>query len=81
MVFLGFPLCRHYVMCGKKMASLGWKENTPWEEGLKKTIDWFTNCQIEHYFECGDIDTALQPHPTAVTEIGGFPRNQMLPIL
>lgn len=68
-------------MCGKKMAGLGWKENTPWEEGLKKTIDWFTNCRIENYFDSGDIETALQPHPSAIMEVGGFLGHQALSFL
>ena len=26
--------------CDKKLLELGWQEKTPWEEGLKKTVDW-----------------------------------------
>uniref|UniRef100_A0A383WNF4 NAD(P)-binding domain-containing protein n=1 Tax=Tetradesmus obliquus TaxID=3088 RepID=A0A383WNF4_TETOB len=30
---------RRYYIGNSKLASLGWKETTAWEEGLKKTID------------------------------------------
>lgn len=31
---------RRYYIGSSKLAELGWKERTPWEEGLKKTIEW-----------------------------------------
>ena len=57
------PVHRYYI-CDKKLAALGWMEKTSWEEGLKKTIDWY----LEHGFESrwvGDVERALAAHPKA----------------
>lgn len=57
------PVHRYYI-CDKKLAALGWVEKTSWEEGLKKTIDWY----LEHGFESrwvGDVERALAAHPKA----------------
>lgn len=32
---------RRYYICDNKLNALGWAESTPWEEGLKKTVDWY----------------------------------------
>ena len=31
---------RRYYIGSSKLAELGWKERTSWEDGLKKTVDW-----------------------------------------
>ena len=57
-------LVRRYYICDKKLAALGWTEKTSWEDGLKKTIDWY----LEHGFESrwvGDVERALAAHPKA----------------
>jgi UDP-glucose 4,6-dehydratase len=57
-------LARRYYICDKKLTALGWVEKTSWEEGLKKTIDWY----LEHGFESrwvGDVERALAAHPKA----------------
>jgi len=56
---------RRYYICDKKLLALGWKERTTWEEGLKKTIEWYKSagCKPE-YWENGDISLALVPHPS-----------------
>ena len=44
--------------------ALGWQEETNWEEGLAKTINWY----LEHGFGSwwvGDVDAALAAHPKA----------------
>ena len=57
-------LCRYYI-CDKKLAALGWKETTPWEVGLKKTIDWYLHHGFRGYWQ-GDVESALQPHPSSI---------------
>ncbi len=32
---------RRYAMKGDKILALGWKQRTPWVEGLRKTIEWY----------------------------------------
>ena len=32
---------RRYAMRGDKILALGWKPKTPWEEGIRKTIEWY----------------------------------------
>lgn len=36
--------------CDKKLLELGWQEKTTWEEGLKKTIDWYLNYATREYW-------------------------------
>ncbi|GJN08268.1 hypothetical protein PR202_ga26174 [Eleusine coracana subsp. coracana] len=48
-----------YFLDDQKLKRLGWAERTPWEEGLKKTIEWYTN--NPDYW--GDVTGALLPHP------------------
>ncbi len=36
---------RHTADCSKIRETLGWEARTGWKEGLKKTIDWYTNNQ------------------------------------
>lgn len=54
---------RRYYICDDKLAALGWKETIPWEEGLKKTIEWYLEQNIEEYWDAADVERALQPHP------------------
>jgi UDP-glucose 4,6-dehydratase len=54
---------RRYYIGSDKLAALGWKEETAWEEGLKRTIDWYLHTEgIEEYWQ-GDLESALRPHP------------------
>jgi len=61
------PECaaRRYFICDKKLAALGWKEQTSWQDGLRKTIDWYLANGFGDYWENGDIENALRPHPGA----------------
>jgi len=36
--------------CDKKLLELGWQERTPWEEGLKKTVDWYLKHASRDYW-------------------------------
>lgn len=103
--------------CDKKLLELGWSEKTPWEEGLKKTVDWcgararvpaswrccssqactpraaaphlvpppsalsqpLPLCRyLKHakrdYWTHGDMELALDAHPTLQVRSGGRPR-------
>lgn len=42
------PLPPH--SCDKKLLELGWQEQTPWEEGLKKTVDWYLKHAKREYW-------------------------------
>jgi len=50
---------QRYFLDDQKLKRLGWAERTPWEEGLKKTIEWYTT--NPDYW--GDVSGALLPHP------------------
>ena len=54
---------RRYYIGSDKLAALGWREETGWEEGLRRTIDWYLDTEgIEGYWQ-GDLESALRPHP------------------
>ncbi|TYI16764.1 hypothetical protein ES332_A08G276500v1 [Gossypium tomentosum] len=48
-----------YFLDDQKLKNLGWSERTIWEEGLKKTIAWYTK-NPEWW---GDVAGSLLPHP------------------
>ncbi|XP_019197573.1 PREDICTED: trifunctional UDP-glucose 4,6-dehydratase/UDP-4-keto-6-deoxy-D-glucose 3,5-epimerase/UDP-4-keto-L-rhamnose-reductase RHM1-like [Ipomoea nil] len=50
---------KRYFLDDQKLKQLGWEETTPWEEGLKKTLEWYTN----HSDWWGGVTPALHPHP------------------
>lgn len=50
---------KRYFLDDQKLKQLGWKESTPWEEGLKRTLEWYT----KHSDWWGDVAAALHPHP------------------
>lgn len=57
---------RRYYICDKKLALLGWREEHDWDMGLKKTIDWYLrHTHAQEYWEHGDLEVALRPHPGA----------------
>ena len=56
-------LCRRYYICDNKLNTLGWREKTSWEDGLKKTIDWYLQHGFQEFWDNGDVEAALQPHP------------------
>lgn len=55
-------VCRYFI-CDKKLAALGWKERTSWQDGLRQTVDWYLNNGFAAYWERGDVENALRPHP------------------
>ena len=56
-------LCRRYYICDNKLNSLGWREKVGWKEGLQKTIDWYLQHGFQEFWDNGDVEAALQPHP------------------
>lgn len=50
---------QRYFLDDKKLKDLGWCERTIWEEGLRKTMDWY----ISNPAWWGDVSGALVPHP------------------
>ncbi|KAI9681110.1 MAG: hypothetical protein M1817_002392 [Caeruleum heppii] len=61
---------RRYAVDGTKLRQLGWTQKTSFEDGLRKTVDWYRK-HGESWW--GDIGPALTPHPvvegkTLVTE-------------
>ena len=36
---------RRYALDGSKLAALGWRNRTPFAEGLAATVDWFVSHQ------------------------------------
>ena len=49
-----------YNITSEKLKLLGWKEEVGFEDGLKKTIEWYK--QYGHRYE--NIENALKAHPT-----------------
>ncbi|MCO5615073.1 hypothetical protein L7F22_069361 [Adiantum nelumboides] len=60
---------QRYFLDDKKLKDLGWEERTPWEEGLRKTMEWY----IKNPDWWGDVSGALVPHPRMLA-IGGLER-------
>uniref|UniRef100_A0A0A9F468 NAD(P)-binding domain-containing protein n=1 Tax=Arundo donax TaxID=35708 RepID=A0A0A9F468_ARUDO len=52
---------RRYFLDDAKVKKLGWFECTPWEEGLRKTIEWY----VDNSDFWGDVSGALVHHPRA----------------
>ncbi|XP_021274443.1 trifunctional UDP-glucose 4,6-dehydratase/UDP-4-keto-6-deoxy-D-glucose 3,5-epimerase/UDP-4-keto-L-rhamnose-reductase RHM1-like [Herrania umbratica] len=50
---------QRYFLDDQKLKSLGWYEKTTWEEGLKKTMEWY----VRNPDWWGDVSGALLPHP------------------
>ncbi|KAJ3686383.1 hypothetical protein LUZ61_015547 [Rhynchospora tenuis] len=50
---------QRYFLDDQKLKNLGWSERTIWEEGLKKTMEWYTS----NPDWWGDVSGALIPHP------------------
>ncbi|KAH7300439.1 hypothetical protein KP509_24G062900 [Ceratopteris richardii] len=60
---------QRYFLDDKKLKDLGWEERTPWEEGLRKTMEWYS----KNPDWWGDVSGALVPHPRMLA-IGGLDR-------
>ena len=45
------------------LPQLGWKERTSWHDGLRATVDWYLGRGLKDYWDGGDVEAALAPHP------------------
>ncbi|CAL5059274.1 unnamed protein product [Urochloa decumbens] len=59
---------QRYFLDDEKLKSLGWSERTHWEEGLRKTMEWY----VANSDYWGDVSGALLPHPRAMMMPGGY---------
>ncbi|GAB1299174.1 dTDP-D-glucose 4,6-dehydratase [Apodemus speciosus] len=48
-----------YPMKSEKIHSLGWKPKVPWEEGIKKTVEWYR----KNFHNWKNVEKALEPFP------------------
>ena len=59
---------RRYYIDNSKLEQLGWTEKTSWAEGLKRTIEWYTDKgsddRLAHRWSERAMAEALNPHPT-----------------
>ncbi|GMH19101.1 hypothetical protein Nepgr_020942 [Nepenthes gracilis] len=62
---------QRYFLDDQKLKNLGWSERTTWEEGLKKTMDWY----MGNPDWWGDVAGALLPHPRMLMMPGGTERH------
>ncbi|MED6138761.1 Rhm1p [Stylosanthes scabra] len=56
---------KRYFLDDQKLKNLGWEERTPWEQGLKLTIDWYK----KNPDWWGDVSNALNPHPKSAINL------------
>ncbi|XP_031494579.1 trifunctional UDP-glucose 4,6-dehydratase/UDP-4-keto-6-deoxy-D-glucose 3,5-epimerase/UDP-4-keto-L-rhamnose-reductase RHM1 [Nymphaea colorata] len=57
---------QRYFLDDQKLKILGWSERTTWDEGLRKTMDWYTS----NPDWWGDVSGALLPHPRMLMMAG-----------
>lgn len=55
---------QRYYISDEKLTALGWKEQTSWKEGLKKTIAWYMKNGKDAYWDHGNVELALEAHPS-----------------
>eukprot|EP00931_Biecheleriopsis_adriatica_P103688 TRINITY_DN78492_c0_g1_i1.p1 TRINITY_DN78492_c0_g1~~TRINITY_DN78492_c0_g1_i1.p1 ORF type:complete len:679 (+),score=157.97 TRINITY_DN78492_c0_g1_i1:53-2089(+) len=53
-----------YYLDLKQLEALGWKEQIPFDEGLKQTVDWF-KMHGDSFWGATDMDAVLVAHPSA----------------
>ncbi|KAH7682059.1 UDP-glucose 4,6-dehydratase protein [Dioscorea alata] len=57
---------QRYFLDDQKLENLGWTPRTQWEDGLKKTMEWYTR----NPDWWGDVSGALLPHPRMLMMAG-----------
>ncbi|KAL3821280.1 hypothetical protein ACJIZ3_007185 [Penstemon smallii] len=62
---------QRYFLDDQRLKNLGWSERTTWEDGLKKTLEWYTS----NPDWWGDVSGALLPHPRMLMMPGGIERH------
>jgi len=54
---------QRYHVDGSKLFDLGWKETTSFDDGLKRTVDWYLNNDISKIWGDKTATIALDAHP------------------
>ncbi len=63
---------RRYFICDAKLGALGWREATPWADGLRATVRWYAaHGPGSGHWDDGDVEAALAPHPVLHSHLGG----------
>jgi len=52
-----------YFIDDQKVRKLGWTQKVSFDEGIKKTIDWYRNCNLTAIWGDNIVDLALKAHP------------------
>lgn len=55
-----FHIDLRYTINFDALTELGWKEEVSWEDGLRRTVEWYHKFSSSR---CKDIEAALAPHP------------------
>ena len=54
-----------YFICDQKLnKEMGWHEETEFEEGLQRTVDWYLYNGFSNYWKDAEVEQALCAHPT-----------------
>ncbi|CAI9099893.1 OLC1v1036778C1 [Oldenlandia corymbosa var. corymbosa] len=62
---------QRYFLDHQKLQDLGWSERTIWEEGPRKTMEWYVN-NLDWW---GDVSRTLVPHPRMLMMPGNGKNN------
>lgn len=46
--------CRYFI-CDQKLAALGWKERTSWEQGVRQTVDWYLSHSHGEWWDAREL--------------------------
>eukprot|EP00271_Cylindrocystis_brebissonii_P008723 TRINITY_DN23202_c0_g1_i1.p1 TRINITY_DN23202_c0_g1~~TRINITY_DN23202_c0_g1_i1.p1 ORF type:complete len:663 (-),score=116.50 TRINITY_DN23202_c0_g1_i1:816-2804(-) len=69
---------QRYYLDDAKLKVLGWQERTVWEDGLRKTFEWYKN-NAEYW---GDVSGALQAHPRMLATVADpTPITKLIPLI
>jgi UDP-glucose 4,6-dehydratase len=58
-----------YPLDCSRLTALGWREEVSWEDGLRRTVDWY----LRYSGNWPDVESALVPHPRR-----GYTRREVL---
>ena len=59
---------QRYYLNARKLEKLGWTQRTSWEEGMRKTIEWYTRDEVSDGGYWESLEDALKAHPTEPAE-------------
>lgn len=61
---------RRYAINSDKLDTLGWKQQVTWEEGLRRTVEWYNVTDIQSHWPALSLDDILKPHPVKLLSSG-----------